>query len=110
MPYKFETKGKRIKLPREADRRVKLTDAERADIRERYKAGEGVRSIARAYEGQCSRRMIQFVLFPERMAINAQHYKDREQHKTTYARVKGAEWAAIMREHRNYKHKILEHD
>ena len=95
-----------IKLPRDKDRRVKLTDKERADIQARYKAGEGVRSIARVYS-HVSRRLIQFVLFPERAKVNAQHYKNRAQAQTTYAKVKGEKWASIMRKHRHYKQDTL---
>lgn len=62
MPYL----SSKIKLPRHLDRRIKLSESDRADILLRYKNGEAIREIARAYENVCSRRLIQFVLFPER--------------------------------------------
>ena len=105
MPYKWATD--KVKLPREADRRVKLTEKDRDDIRRRYKAGEGIRAIARVYEDKCSRRTVQFVLFPEREALVHKQAKERAQHKKSYTQVRGEQWARIMREHRRYKQKIL---
>lgn len=92
----------KTKLERSEDRRVKLTDADRREIVLRHARGEPVRSIARAFP-QVSRRLIQFVIFPERERAVAKHYKKRGQAKKTYERVRGAEWARIMREHRRYK-------
>lgn len=63
MPSKYD----KIKLPREYDLRVKLTDADKEDMKMLHEAGIAVRAIARKYEGKCSRRMIQFILFPERL-------------------------------------------
>jgi len=105
MPYRFETQ--KIKLPRHADKRVKLTEKERADIRARYRDGEDIRAIARVYAAKCSRRLIQIVLFPERGMLIAKQYKERDQAKRSYMKVRGKKWAAIMREHRRYKQKIL---
>lgn len=108
MPYTFEGKNKKH-LPREFDRRRKLSDEQKEHIRFCYFGLKmGVREIAREYEGICSRRAIQFILFPERARAVSQHAKDREQHKKTYARVRGERWASIMREHRRYKKKIME--
>ena len=49
------------------DRRRKLTDCQRGDIKKLYFIDKlGIREISRLYENFCSRRLIQFILFPER--------------------------------------------
>jgi len=79
----------KIPLTKAYDRRIRLTDEDRETIILRYKQGEGIRAIARDYAGKCSRRLIQFVLFPERdQKLKAQvkkekrwlKYYDRENH------------------------------
>jgi hypothetical protein len=62
MPYKSE----KIKLPRELDRRVKITEEDKEDMKRLHSENIPIREIARRYEAKCSRRLIQFVLFPER--------------------------------------------
>ena len=96
-----------IHLPRNSDRRVRLSGVDRNDIRTRHKNGDTIRAIARAYAGACSRRLIQFVIFPEREEKVRMQYKKRGQAKKTYERVRGAKWASIMREHRAYKMRAL---
>lgn len=102
MPYLFEKKGEQKKLPRELDRRVKIDELMKADIMKRHKKGEAIRSIAREYP-IISRKSIQYILFPERLLIAKQQYKDRGENKKQYAKVRGEKWAEIMREHRAYK-------
>ena len=61
MPYLAE------KIPiagTEHDARIKLTLTDKARIREFHAGGESIRSLARGFG--VSRRLIQFVLFPER--------------------------------------------
>jgi hypothetical protein len=95
MPYTSE----KIKLPRELDRRVKLTEKDKEDIKHRHKQGEAIRGIARAYEGVCSRRLIQFVLFPERSRTSnySGHWKKY------YVKEKNTK---AIREWRNRKQKL----
>jgi len=64
MPYWFERK--KIKLPAGEDRRVKVSEEEKERIKDLYKAGWSIRKIAREYAGKCSRRLIQFILYPDR--------------------------------------------
>lgn len=103
MPYKSEKKG--ILLPRDKDRRVKLTEAERVDIRKRYEMGEGIRAIAREYEHKCSRRTIQYIIRPELYDHLRESFKERR--KDGRYKPTKEEWARTMREHRAYKHKTL---
>jgi hypothetical protein len=103
MPYKFEYTHK--KLPRELDKRVKLKDKDRTDIKGLYfNEGLAIREIARIFEKKCCRRMIQFILFPERLK-NAR--KNRKEYDTPY-RVENKDKFRIWRkEYRHYKQKVL---
>jgi IS30 family transposase len=79
MPYWFETQKK--KLPKNKDRRRKLTDKDRKKIKQLYDDGFGIREIAKKFEKKVCRRSIQFILFPERK--RKQNWKDfynREKH------------------------------
>jgi IS30 family transposase len=71
------TKIDDMRVGKEADGRRHLDDADRAKIKQLHKEGIGIREIARRYEHICSRRTIQFVIFPERLStVNYPgHYK-----------------------------------
>jgi hypothetical protein len=99
MPYKSE----RIKLSREQDRRVKLSDEQKDEIRHKYELGIfSQRALAREYN--VSRRLISFILFPEKAEVAAQQLKERK----ADGRYKPSkeEWAATQREHRRYKQEL----
>lgn len=81
MPYKSE----RIKLSREQDRRVKLSDEQKDEIRHKYELGIfSQRALAREYN--VSRRLISFILFPEKAEVAAQQLKERK-----------AEWGRLLK-------------
>ena len=73
MPYKFETH--KIRLPQ--DKKYKLTGEQKGHITRLYNDGYSIRAIARLKI--CSRRMIQFILFPERYrrALELRQYNGR---------------------------------
>lgn len=82
MPYQHETKHKL--LPANLDRRRKLTDEDRAEIRASMAP---TRALARAWG--VSRRLVDFIRHPERHAANlaarqarggSMRYYDREAH------------------------------
>ena len=99
MGYKCAT----AKIPRRFDRRVKLTDEDKEAIRGLYyQLGAGIREIAREYEGKCSRRMIQFILFPERAEVAKQNFKKWRKENP----MKKEDWRAYMKGHRHYKVKL----
>jgi hypothetical protein len=102
MPYKSEKKG--LLIPKELDRRCKLTEEDKENIREMYYNGCFIREIARHYEGICSRRLIQFVLFPERAEKVKQQYKERGGSVLYYDRKRHNK---AMREHRRHKYNLL---
>ena len=79
-PYE---QAQKIPLVGLQDRRRKLTDDDREDIKARHKKGEAIHAIARAYKGICSKRLIQFVIYPERLKqLQEKHAK--EQHWKKY--------------------------
>lgn len=93
MPYWFETK--KIKLPKNKDKRRKLTDKEKENIQQLYKNGCPIRDIARRYKKVC-RRTIQFILFPERKRKqNWKDFYDRKKH------------TIAMKKHRKHKKEVL---
>lgn len=91
MPYKFETD--KLKIPRELDRRVKLPLEKHQEIRELADKGMSQRKIASLYG--VSRRLIVFILFPERLE---KLKKNKKQYK--YPKEKHSLWAKNTR---NYK-------
>lgn len=96
MPYKSE---RIIIAHSKKDRRIKLSDADREEIRNL--TGLSINEIARRYG--VNKRLIQFILFPERLARNKQLRKERGGSKIYYDRQKQAEYT---RKHRRYKHEL----
>ncbi len=103
-PY---TKAQKIRLPAKLDRRIKLTLEDRADIKRLYfQEKNSIREIARTFENKCTRRMIQFILFPERRITVIKHAKTRGQSRTSYLKERGAKWNARQRELKNRKYQL----
>lgn len=95
MPYISE----KIPLPRNLDRRVKITDDDKEQIKWLYKQNTPIREIARQFEHKCSRRLIQFILFPER--AHASNYSGHW--KKYYNKEKNTK---AIRNTRNYKQQL----
>lgn len=93
------------RLPRALDRRVKLTDEDKENIRALRKDGLPIREIARMYEHKCTRRTIQYVLRPELYEKLRASFVARR--KDGRYKPSKDEWAATMREHRAYKKKVI---
>ncbi len=100
MPYSFDTKH--IKLSKEQDRRIKIPKSEHKYICTRYKNGESQRELAKAYG--VSRRLITWILYPERLVINRKLRVKRGGWKQYYNKKKNTE---AVRKTRQYKAKIL---
>lgn len=97
MPYKFETDKKLI--PKERDKRVKLSEDDKLQIYKRYKEGSiSQRALAREYG--VSRRLIQFCIDPDKLKQNYQNRLDRGGSKQYYDKDKNT---AAIRNHRQYK-------
>jgi len=101
MPYKFEYTRER--LPKSKDRRVKLTDEDREEIREKYATGEySTYKLADLFG--VSRRTIQFILDPKKLEENRKRLKERGGSKIYYDTDKNT---TSMKEHRRYKKDVL---
>ena len=97
MPYKSE----KLKLPPEKDRRRKLTDDQKEEIRRIYESGVcGMRPLAKRFG--VSRTTIQLIVNPQRAASVKQRSKE---HWRDY-RPSKEEWAETVREHRRYKQEL----
>lgn len=99
MPYKFETD--KIKMPREKDRRVKLTDDERKEIKKLY-GKVSQRKLASAFG--VSRRLIQFIGDPEKLKQNLKRREERGGSSVYYERKKHTK---AMKRHRRYKFEVM---
>lgn len=97
MPYKSQY----IKLDPSQDRRRKLTEEQKAEIRRIYATGVcGQRPLAKQFG--VSRSLIQIIVNPKIAEAKKQR---RKEHWRDYRPTK-EEWAATIREHRQYKHKL----
>ena len=97
MPYKSE----KIKLPQTKDRRRKLTDDQKEQIRGIYATGVcGMRPLAKQFG--VSRATIQIIVNPQR----AEAVKQRSKEHWRDYRPSKEEWAETMREHRRYKQEL----
>lgn len=97
MPYKSE------KIPLgKYDRRVKLTDSQREEIKELRKLGLSYRVIAERYN--VSKKLIIMVCNPEIAERNRLAFIARKR-EGRYTPTK-EKWAEIVREHRRYKQKL----
>jgi DNA invertase Pin-like site-specific DNA recombinase len=97
MPYKSE----KIKLSPTQDRRRKLTDEQKEEIKRIYKSGIcGTRPLAKQFG--VSRSTIQVIVNP---AIKQRNHDRMVKHWRDYRPTK-EEWAETMREHRHYKQEL----
>ena len=95
MPYKHTE----YTIPRTHDKRIKLTDQDRIEIRDLYAAGQmSQRELARTYN--VSRRLIVFTIYPERREAN---YKARVLSggsKKYYDKDKNTKYMRVHRRHK----------
>lgn len=96
MPYKIE----KVKLPRELDRRVKLTDQERDEIKENID-WLSQRKLAQKYK--VSRRLISFIQDPSKLERVRDQYKERRKDWRYYNKEKHREY---IKGTRKYKHSL----
>ena len=97
MPYKSE----KIKLSPTQDRRIKLTDEQKEEIKRLYATGlVGQRPLAKQFG--VSRSLIQVIVNPEIAEKKKQRIKE---HWRDY-RPSKKEWAETIKEHRHYKQEL----
>lgn len=100
MPYKSE----KIKIAgSQFDRRRKLTEAQKVYIRCLHKE-EQLSQRALASMFGVSRRLITFILNPEKERCSRENFKKRK--SMGMYRPTKEEWAETMRNHRRYKHQL----
>ena len=99
MPYKFEYQH--LKMQKQDDKRIKLTDDDKEEIRKIY--AEGIisqRQLAQMYN--VSHRCIQFVLDPEKLKRNQEQRIERGKDGRYYQKDAQREYI------RNYRHRKKE--
>ena len=98
MPYKSEKQ----KLPPELDRRRKLSDVQKDEIKYKYSTGlYSLNGLAKEYN--VSKKTVLLIVNHESKRKNDERIKE---HWRNYVPTK-EERNAIMREHRAYKHNVL---
>lgn len=91
-----------IRLPREYDRRVKLTETQREEIKSLRKKGLSYRVIAERYS--VSKSLVIMVCNPDIKERKRLAFIERAR-EGRYKPTK-ENWAATMREHRHYKQEL----
>jgi hypothetical protein len=99
MPYKSEKPGQYIR-PAD-DRRRKLTDAQKEEIRAQHAQGASQRSLAVHFG--VSRRLISFILDPEKAEAAKQAFQERRKDGRYYDPARHTEQ---VRAHRRHKHRL----
>ncbi len=81
------------------DKRVKLTDADRENVKQDYETGSiSITSLAKKYG--VSKRLIQFILFPERQEKAKKDFAERQKDGRYYDKKKHSEQVQAHREHK----------
>jgi hypothetical protein len=96
MPYKFETK--KLIIPLTYDKRRKLNDIDKEDIRSLSRNGYSQRQLARLYN--VSRRLIQFIIDPRKLEENIERRKERGGSSQYYDTESNTNY---IKKHRRYK-------
>jgi hypothetical protein len=96
MPFKSE---KILIVKTQFDRRVKLTDEDKVLIK-KISEEENLSQRALARQFNVSRRLIQYILDPEKLAENIKQRKERGGSKQYYDKDRHREY---MKDHRRYK-------
>lgn len=99
MPLKVD----KMKLPKGKDRRVKLTDEQKQEVREIYATGRcGTLSLAKEYG--VSKRLIQFIVDPKKAERQKAIFKENRKYGRYYNREKHRKAIASLRA---YKKEII---
>jgi transposase len=99
MSYKLD----HFTIGKDKDKRIKIPETEHERIRELYKDPKtSQRTIAKMYN--VSRRLIQFILDPEKEKQNKAQAKAQGGYKRYYDKAKRREY---MQRHRDYKRELL---
>lgn len=99
----MSNKLEKARIGKKFDRRIKIPKQKHKEIITLHAKGMAIRAISRKYS--VNKRLIQFILFPERQIKNYQNRLERGGSKQYYNKDK---WKLTMREHRHYKRKLLD--
>lgn len=91
-------------LPKELKKTTRYTDDDRERVRALHKGGMSIHSIAK--EIGMSKRMVQFVLYPERMALAKANFKKRQ--SDGRYRLPTAQQSALVQATRTRKRAMLD--
>ena len=98
MPYKCE----KIPMPVEKDKRVKLLPCQKLAVKTMFATGQhSITGLAKLWK--VSKRLIQFILFPERQQKNLQDRDSRGGSKQYYSTEYNTK---VKKEHRHYKQEL----
>ncbi len=101
MPYR-NTKIKVTLKSVNCDKRIKLTKTQKKEIKDKYDTGRySIRGLSKKYN--VNKRLIQFILFPERQKLNIEQRKERGGSKIYYDRIKNN---AYMQKHRKHRQEV----
>lgn len=89
-----------LRVTRNNDKRIKLTETQRTEIAARK--GESIHALSREYD--VSRRLIQFIQYPERIEKNKRDRQGRGGWRQYYDTAKHREQ---MQGHRDYKRELV---
>jgi len=96
MPYEFEYNKKHI--PRHLNKNVKIAKEDHEKIREDYKILKSQRKTAKKWN--VSRRLIQFILDPEKHKEQKEKFKERQKTGIYYTKEKQKEYIKKYRHHK----------
>lgn len=108
MPYTFD----RIPINnKKHDRRVKLSDQDREEIRELYAKGD-ISQQALADKYNVSKRLVHFIIHPEKEVAARKQFKARQKDRRYYDKDKQRMYMKKHREHKKelYKKNLLNVD
>jgi hypothetical protein len=94
----------RYLIPKQLKKTTHYTDEQRANVKILYEKGNSIRSISR--EIPMSRRMVQFILFPERALLAKTNFAKRQ--KDGRYRYTTQTQSQLVQEVRSRKRKMLD--
>lgn len=91
-------------LPKDLKKTTKYTDEQREQVKQWHKEGKSIHSIAK--DIPMSRRMVQFILFPERAVLAKKNFAKRQ--KDGRYRYETQKQSAMVKEVRTRKRTLLD--
>lgn len=92
------------RIGKENDKRIKITDDDRQHIKQLHKEGNSIREISRIFQGICSRRLIQLVIFPERYETIKERAKEVKRYEAYNDKDHRREYMRAYRKHMREVH------